>query len=61
MARFVSEEKLPDGLPCRLLSHAEPLKHFIDDHLRGVFASEVTEGIQRIVHTDRYSIQPDPR
>ena len=43
-----------------LLPHTEPLKHFIDDILRRIFAGEVTEGIQRIVHTDRYGIQPEP-
>ena len=43
-----------------LLPHTEPLKHFIDDILRRIFAGEVTEGIQRIVHTDRYGIQPKP-
>ena len=43
-----------------LLPHAEPFKHFIDDILRRIFAGEVTESIQRIVHTDRYGIQPEP-
>ena len=41
-----------------LFSHTEPLEHLFDDGFRGVFAGQVAESVQRIIHADRNGIQP---
>ena len=32
--------------------HTEPLEHLFDDGFRGVFAGQVAEGVQCVVHAD---------
>ena len=41
-----------------LFSHTEPLEHLFDDGFRSVFAGQVAERVQRIIHADRDGIQP---
>ena len=41
-----------------LFSHTEPLEHLFDDGFRGVFAGQVAERVQRIIHADRNGVQP---
>ena len=40
------------------LSHTEPLEHLFDDGFRSVFAGQVAERIQRVIHADRDGVQP---
>ena len=40
-----------------LFSHTEPLEHLFDDGFRGVFAGQVAEGIQCVIHADRNGVQ----